>query len=84
MNFYYYSNNLQIPKIVLTSIKNRDKIAENNIRKALTEKSSLVGNIQREQHLVEAVYAEGRRKPFQSCNAQLSKRYRIPALKDRI
>ena len=70
--------------IVLTPIKKRDRIAKNNIRKALTEKSSLVGNIQREQHLVEAVYAESRRKPFQSCNAQLSKRYRIPALKDRI
>ena len=42
----------------------------NNMRKALTETSSLDGSIQREQHLVEAAYAEGRRKPFQSCNAQ--------------
>lgn len=50
----------------------------------MTEKSSLVGNIQREQRLVEAVYVEIRRKPFQSCSAERSKRYRIPALKDRI
>jgi len=42
----------------------------NNIRKALTETSSLPESIQREQHLVEAAYAERRRKPFQSCNAQ--------------
>ncbi len=50
----------------------------------MTEKSSLDGNIQREQHLVEAVYVEIRRKPFQSCNAEMSKCYRMPALKDRI
>ena len=36
----------------------------------MTEKSSLVGSIQREQHLVEAAYAESRRKPFLSCNAE--------------
>ncbi len=42
----------------------------NNIREALTETSSLGGSIQREQHMVEVAYAEGRRKPFQSCNAQ--------------
>ena len=40
--------------------------------------------IQREQHLVEAVYVEIRRKPFQSRNAEMSKCYRMPALKDRI
>ena len=56
----------------------------NKIRKAMTEKSSLVGSVQREQHLVEVVYVESRRKPFQSCNAEVSKCYRIPALKDRI
>jgi len=33
---------------------------------------------------VEAIYVEIRRKPFQSCNAEMSKRYRMPALKDRI
>ena len=61
-----------------------DRNPNNNIRKAMTEESSLARNIQREQHLVEAVYAEGRRKPFQSCNAEKSKCYRMPALKDRI
>lgn len=50
----------------------------------MTEKSSLDGNIQREQHLVEAVYVEIRRKPFQSCTTEVSKCYRMPALKDRI
>ena len=68
----------------MTHIKTYARIAKNNIRKAMTEKSSLVGNIQREQHLVGAVYVEGRRKPFQSCNAEVSKRYRMPALRDRI
>lgn len=34
------------------------EIPLNDIRKAMAEKSSLVGNIQREQHLVEAVYVE--------------------------
>ena len=69
---------------MLTLTKSYDKIPFNNIRKAMTEKSSLAQNIQREQHLVEAVYAEGRRKPFQSCSTELSKCYRMPALKDRI
>ena len=50
----------------------------------MTETSSLVGNIQREQRLVEVVYVKIRRKPFQSCNAETSKCYRMPALKDRI
>ncbi len=50
----------------------------------MTEKSSLAENIQREQHLVEAVYVDIRRKPFRSCNAEMSKCYRTPALKDRI
>ena len=69
---------------VLTTANSSAIIAYNKIRKAMTEKSSLVGNIQREQHLVEAVYVESRRKPFLSCNAEISKCYRIPALKDRI
>ena len=69
---------------VLTTANSSAIIAYNKIRKAMTEKSSLVGNIQREQHLVEAVYVKGRRKPFQSRNAEISKCYRIPALKDRI
>ena len=68
----------------LTTTKTNDIIAYNKIRKAMTEKSSLLGSIQREQHLVEVVYVESRRKPFQSCNAEISKCYRIPALKDRI
>ena len=35
--------------------------------------------------LVEAVYEDGERKPFLSCKAEIiSKRYRMPALKDRI
>ena len=70
--------------ITLTIAKSYGSILFNNIRKALTEKSSLALNIQREQHLVEAVYVEGRRKPFQSCNGEMSKCYRMPALKDRI
>ena len=70
--------------LILTITKSYDKVINNNIRKALTEKSSLALSIQREQYLVEAVYAEGRRKPFQSCSAEISKRYRMPALKDRI
>lgn len=74
----------EILLFALTITKSSDIIAYNKIRKAMTEKSSLVGSIQREQHLVEAVYVESRRKPFQSCNTETSKCYRIPALKDRI
>ena len=49
----------------------------------MTEKSSLVGSIQREQHLVEAVYEEDIGRPFQSCSVEhlISKHCRIPALK---
>ena len=57
----------------------------------------MCGIIQREWHEVEAIYEKAGRKPFQSCNAEIKiyivcenilfymcKRYRMPALKDRI
>ena len=34
--------------------------------------------------LVEAIYEDDYRKPFRSCDAEVSKRCRMPALKDRI
>ncbi len=59
-------------------------ISNNNIRKAKTEKSRAIRNLQREEHLVEVLYVEIVRKPFLSCNTEISMCYRIPALKVRI
>ena len=59
------------------------------MRKAMTERVVYQDSSRENGILVEAVYEDGRRKPFLSCNAQLviisnSKHYRRPALKDRI
>lgn len=60
--------------------------AKEQKRKAMTEKSSLPGSIQRERCMVEAAYVEGLRKPFPSRGAEeiLGKRRRVPALRVRI
>ncbi len=51
----------------------------------MTEKSSLYESSRESGILVEAVYEDHRRKPFPSRNAEsICKRYRMPALKDRI
>ena len=56
----------------------------NNIRKAKTEKSNLLESYREKNIWWKFFMQEDRWKPFQSCNAELSKCYRMTALKYRI